>query len=62
MLRNGLIAEDTTELEAGLTGRRAKIVYKLTAEGKERFAELVGDAVLTAVPVGAVVAGSGDDL
>jgi DNA-binding PadR family transcriptional regulator len=44
MLRNGMIAEDTTEMEAGLTGRRAKIVYKLTAEGKERFAELVGDA------------------
>ena len=27
-----------------LTGRRGKVVYKLTAEGKERFAELLSEA------------------
>ena len=27
-----------------LTGRRGKVVYKLTAEGKERFAELLAEA------------------
>ena len=43
MLRDGLITEDTTEEPAGTTtrGRRGKIVYKLTADGKERFATLV---------------------
>ncbi len=46
MLRDGLIAEDTEqdEVPAGGTpraGRRGKIVYKLTADGKERFATLV---------------------
>jgi len=46
MLRAGMIAEDTTHLEVPATptargGRRGKIVYKLTAEGKERFATLV---------------------
>ncbi len=49
MLRDGLIAEDTTadEPAAGATargGRRGKIVYKLTADGKERFAALVSAA------------------
>lgn len=45
LLRDGLITEDTSASEppgpASLSGRRSKIVYKLTAEGKERFAELV---------------------
>jgi DNA-binding PadR family transcriptional regulator len=49
MLRDGLIAEDTThhELLAGAPvrgGRRGKIVYKLTADGKDRFAALVSAA------------------
>lgn len=47
MLRDGLIAEDDAGPETEdprATGRRAKIVYKLTAEGKERFATLVSAA------------------
>lgn len=55
MLRTGLIAEDTTSQPAPVTplvsgavaraGRsRGKIVYKLTADGKERFAQLVSAA------------------
>ena len=45
----GWIAEDEGDAEvvAGappLTGRRGKVVYKLTAEGKERFAELLAEA------------------
>jgi DNA-binding PadR family transcriptional regulator len=45
LLRDGLITEDTaaTSGAAGSTraSRRGRIVYKLTAEGKERFDELV---------------------
>jgi len=45
LLRAGLIAEEvldpTGEDRARSWGRRAKRVYKLTAEGKERFAALV---------------------
>jgi DNA-binding PadR family transcriptional regulator len=42
MLVDGLIAEDTTEFDAvGQRPRRGKIVYKLTVDGKERFAGLV---------------------
>jgi DNA-binding PadR family transcriptional regulator len=45
LLRAGLIAEDvidaTGEDRTRSWGRRAKRVYKLTAEGKERFATLV---------------------
>ncbi|QWF80553.1 PadR family transcriptional regulator [Amycolatopsis sp. CA-230715] len=51
LLRNGFIVEEIDdEAEAGRAastrtwGRRAKRVYKLTAEGKEHFAELLGDA------------------
>jgi DNA-binding PadR family transcriptional regulator len=46
LLRDGLIVEDTTELEAAapLAGRRGKIVYTLTADGKERFGLLVSAA------------------
>ncbi|PRX47659.1 DNA-binding PadR family transcriptional regulator [Prauserella shujinwangii] len=43
LLRAGLIVEESTEAGAGW-GRRGKRVYKLTAEGKERFAELLADA------------------
>lgn len=42
LLRSGLIAEET-ESTTGWN-RRAKRVYQLTADGKERFAELVADA------------------
>jgi DNA-binding PadR family transcriptional regulator len=42
MRRNGLIAEDTSEIDAaGLRPRRNRIVYKLTVDGKEHFATLV---------------------
>jgi DNA-binding PadR family transcriptional regulator len=49
--RAGLIAEDVSEPTAEETatrttrpwGRRARRVYRLTAEGKERFAALVAD-------------------
>lgn len=45
----GWIAQDEGDaaVVAGappLTGRRGKVVYKLTAEGKERFAELLSEA------------------
>ncbi|MDQ3402849.1 MAG: PadR family transcriptional regulator [Actinomycetota bacterium] len=44
LLRAGLIAEETPDAEARTWGRRAKRVYKLTANGKERFGELLADA------------------
>lgn len=58
MLSDGLIVEDTSEVDAlrspttayntspraPRAGRRGKIVYKLTAEGKDRFAELVSSS------------------
>ncbi len=46
LLRDGLIIEDTAELTATTTlgGRRGKIVYTLTADGKERFGILVSAA------------------
>lgn len=49
LLTDGLIAEDdpgpaVTESPITLTGRRSKIVYKLTAEGKERLHELLTQA------------------
>ena len=45
----GWLAEDDGDalVVAGapaLTGRRGKVVYKLTAEGKERFSELLAEA------------------
>lgn len=46
MLAEGLIAEDGPA-DAGapaLTNRRARIVYKLTPEGKDRFQAWLGDA------------------
>jgi len=42
MLRDGLIAEDETASVTGV-GKRARTVYKLTAEGKERLQEQLGD-------------------
>ncbi|MPY98737.1 MAG: PadR family transcriptional regulator [Actinophytocola sp.] len=45
--RAGLIAEEpgaATDHENRAWGRKARRVYKLTAEGKERFGELLGDA------------------
>ncbi|GLW12475.1 PadR family transcriptional regulator [Microtetraspora sp. NBRC 13810] len=44
LLNQGLIVEEqppTEESVAPLSGRRSKIVYKLTAEGKERLQELL---------------------
>jgi DNA-binding PadR family transcriptional regulator len=43
LLRAGLITQADTE-SAVKTGRRARIVYKLTAEGKEHFADLMAEA------------------
>jgi DNA-binding PadR family transcriptional regulator len=50
LLRQGLIAEDTQPgpAKAGaakpLAGRKSKIVYRLTADGKERLEDLLGQA------------------
>lgn len=46
LLRGGLIAEDVQGADAAgaRPSRRGKIVYKLTAEGKERFAALISAA------------------
>jgi DNA-binding PadR family transcriptional regulator len=48
LLRSGLIAEEGvepgTEERPRTWGKRAKRVYKLSAEGKERFAEMLADA------------------
>ncbi|WP_214371053.1 PadR family transcriptional regulator [Pseudonocardia sp. H11422] len=51
LTRAGLIVEDTdqsipeaTASSSGSWSRRSKRVYRITAEGKERFAELLADA------------------
>jgi DNA-binding PadR family transcriptional regulator len=45
LLRTGWIVEDvSSEASVALAGKRSKIVYKLTAEGKERFQELLGES------------------
>jgi DNA-binding PadR family transcriptional regulator len=48
LLGRGWIAEERPHSAANsanaLAGRRSKIVYKLTAEGKERFQELLADS------------------
>jgi DNA-binding PadR family transcriptional regulator len=44
LLKAGLIVEETPEEAAAKSwGKRAKRVYKLSAEGKERFAEMAVD-------------------
>ncbi|ASR39848.1 PadR family transcriptional regulator [Prauserella marina] len=43
MVRDNWIVEESADVGGGWN-RRAKRVYKLTAEGKERFAELLADA------------------
>jgi DNA-binding PadR family transcriptional regulator len=53
MLRHGLIVEDharppSAAGTAGTAGRRSKIVYKLTADGKEHFQDLLADSGPTA--------------
>ncbi|KAA2251429.1 PadR family transcriptional regulator [Solihabitans fulvus] len=42
--RTGLIAEEGDEPATRTWGRRARKVYKLTGDGKERFAELLANA------------------
>ncbi|HEV2377984.1 MAG TPA: PadR family transcriptional regulator [Streptosporangiaceae bacterium] len=45
LLEQGLIAEDQPEIPAKpLAGRRSKIVYRLTAEGKERLQNLLTES------------------
>ncbi|MGM1065238.1 PadR family transcriptional regulator [Saccharothrix sp. Mg75] len=42
--RGGLIVEEVPEADPVRWGRRARKVYKLTAEGKEKFADLLANA------------------
>ncbi len=44
LTRAGLIAEDAAPVTDGAWSRRARRVYRITAEGKERFAELLADS------------------
>ncbi|WP_300011976.1 PadR family transcriptional regulator [Pseudonocardia sp.] len=45
LTRAGLIVEDAEpQPESGTWSRRAKRVYRITAEGKERFAEMLADS------------------
>src|ERR1035438_1629752 len=45
LLARGLIAEEAPEGTAkALTGRRSKIVYRLTADGKERLEQLLSES------------------
>jgi DNA-binding PadR family transcriptional regulator len=44
LLRAGWIAEEGAAEAAPLAGKRSRIVYRLTAEGKERFQELVTES------------------
>ena len=44
LLRAGLIAEETGPQAEGTWSRRGRRVYRITAEGKERFAELLSDS------------------
>jgi DNA-binding PadR family transcriptional regulator len=43
LLKAGLIVEEAPQEETRSWGKRAKRVYKLTAEGKERFADMLAD-------------------
>jgi DNA-binding PadR family transcriptional regulator len=44
LVRSGWIAEDVPAERPTLSGKRSKIVYKLTADGKEHFQELLSEA------------------
>jgi DNA-binding PadR family transcriptional regulator len=45
LLSQGLIAEETEAgVQRALAGRRSKIVYRLTTEGKERLQDLLAEA------------------
>jgi DNA-binding PadR family transcriptional regulator len=44
LLRAGWIAEEGAGAAASLAGKRSRIVYGLTAEGKERFQDLVAES------------------
>ncbi|MBI1377965.1 MAG: PadR family transcriptional regulator [Frankiales bacterium] len=45
LVARGWLVEDADATQRpGKTGKRARIVYRLTAEGKEHFQELIGDA------------------
>jgi DNA-binding PadR family transcriptional regulator len=45
LLAHGLIAEETSDSQQrARAGRRSKIVYRLTADGKERLQDLLGEA------------------
>ena len=49
LLGQGLIAEETEAgVQRGLAGQRSKIVYRLTAEGKERLQDLLAEGGPTA--------------
>jgi DNA-binding PadR family transcriptional regulator len=44
LMRAGLIADETGPQAEGTWSRRGRRVYRITAEGKERFAELLSDS------------------
>ncbi|MBD0292465.1 MAG: PadR family transcriptional regulator [Jiangellaceae bacterium] len=44
LVRRGLLAEHTATPNAYLGGRRSRIVYRLTPDGKEHFAQLLAQA------------------
>jgi len=44
LLRQGLIEEDGQAGAGALSGRRAKVVYRLTADGKDRLAEMLDES------------------
>ncbi|MGH3344605.1 MAG: helix-turn-helix transcriptional regulator [Carbonactinosporaceae bacterium] len=44
LLMQGWIAEESDRAARALGGKRSKIVYKLTAEGKERFQQLLAES------------------
>jgi len=49
LLQGGWIAEEGGGAAPPLAGKRSRIVYRLTADGKERFQELVAERVAVAV-------------
>ncbi len=44
LLRAGLISQDTSAEPAPVAGKRSKIVYQLTADGKERLQNLLAES------------------